>query len=292
MLSMTRLRVATTIAAAIVVCGTVRQLRPEGDQIRLVLVDREGHKTPVGFLPPTTFAPRISPDGKQLTWDTVDGTVWVSDLSNLKAARRLASANYPMWSADGRQIVYTSTLLGEETLYIRRSDGTGASEWISAGRAPESWSAPNQMLSFIKLGGNYSIWTYSLNDKKAKKAAALIDTPGVDQHSSRFSPDGKWIAYASSENGPFEVFVRPFPLSGAKFRISPRGGGHPLWSPDGKEIFFDNDGRLFAVGVQTAGSFSAAPPVALPVSGFIQGSARRQYDLMPDGKQFLMMFPN
>jgi eukaryotic-like serine/threonine-protein kinase len=289
MLFMTRLQVATTVAAAIALAGTVTQLRPQSNQIRLVLVDREGRKTPVGFLPSTTFAPRISPDGKQLTWDTLDGTVWVSDLSNLTAARRLALANYPMWSADGAQIAFTSTLLGEETLYMRRADGAGAAEWISAGRAPESWSAPNQMLSFIKLDGYYSIWTYSLRDKKA---AALIDTPGVSQHSSRFSPDGKWIAYASSENGPFEVFVRPFPLTGAKFRIGPRGGGHPLWSPDGKEIFFDNDGQLFAVSVQTAGSFSAAPPVALPVSGFIQGSARRQFDLMPDGKQFLMMFPN
>jgi eukaryotic-like serine/threonine-protein kinase len=285
---MARLRVATTIAAAVVLAGTVTQLRSQSDQIRLALVDREGRKTPVGFLPSTTFAPRISPDGKHLTWDTGDGTVWVADLSNLAAARRLASANYPMWSADGGQIVVTSPLLGEETLFMRRSDGTGAAEWISAGRAPESWSAANQMVSFIKLGGNYSIWTYSLRDKSA---AALIDTPGVDQHSSRFSPDGKWIAYASSENGPFEVFVQPFPLTGAKFRIGPRGGGHPLWSPDGKEIFFDNAGQLFAVSVQTAGSFSAAPPVALPVSGFIQGSARRQYDLMPDGKQFLMMFP-
>jgi Tol biopolymer transport system component len=286
---MTRLRVATTIAAAIALAGTVTELRPQGNRIRLVLVDREGHKTPVGFLPSTTFAPRISPDGKQLTWDTEDGTVWVADLSNLTAARRLASANYPMWSADGGQIVFTSTLLGEETLYMRRADGTGAAEWISAGRAPEFWSAANQMVSFIKLGGNYSIWTYSLRDKKV---AALIDTPGVDQHSSRFSPDGKWIAYASSEKGPFEVFVQPFPLTGAKFRISLRGGGHPLWSPDGKEIFFDNGGQLLAVSVQNGGSFSTGAPVALPVSGFIQGSARRQYDLMPDGKQFLMMFRN
>jgi Tol biopolymer transport system component len=276
------------IAAAVAVLGTVRLLRPQGNQIRLVLIDREGRRTPVGFLPSTTFAPRVSPDGKQLTWDTADGSVWVSDLSNLTAARRLASAAYPMWSADGGQIVSTSPLLGDEALYIRRADGTGAAEYISAGRAPESWSAPNQMLSLIKLGGYYSIWTYSLRDKKA---ASLFDTPGVSQHSSRFSPDGKWIAYASSENGRFEVFVCPFPLTGAKFRINPRGGGHPLWSPDGKEIFFDDDGQLFAVRVETAGSFSAAPPVALPISGFIQGDARRQYDLMPDGKQFLMLFP-
>ena len=148
-------------------------------------------------------------------------------------------------------------------------------------------SAQNQTISFIELSNYYSIWTYSLRDKKA---AALIDAPGVTQHSSRFSPDGKWIAYTSIETGRFEVFVQPFPRTGAKFQITRQGGGHALWSPDGKEIFFDNNQQLFAVSVQATGTFSAGTPVALPIRGFIQGDARRQYDLMPDSKQFLMMF--
>jgi hypothetical protein len=93
------------------------------------------------------------------------------------------------------------------------------------------------------------------------------------------------------ETGRFELFVQPFPTTGAKFQITAQGGGHALWSPDGKEIFFDNDHQLFAVRVQTAGKFSSAKPVPLAIRGFIQGDARRQYDLMPDGQQFLMMFP-
>lgn len=259
-------------------------------QLSLVLVDRDGRKTPVGFLPLHTFAPRISPDGKRVAYDAEDGGVWVADLSNLSAPRKTTAGrdHYPMWSAAGDQLVFIVDERDQQALYMQRSDGTGTAERLATARAPESWSAKNQMLSFITLSNYYSVWTYSLKDKKA---TPLIDTPGVTQHSSRFSPDGKWIAYTSVETGRFEVFVQPFPRTGAKFQVTKQGGGHALWSPDGKELFFDNNQQLFAVSVQTKGTFSSGAPVPLPIRGFIQGDARRQYDLMPDGKQFLMMFP-
>jgi Tol biopolymer transport system component len=264
-------------------------------QISLVLVDRDGRKTPVGSLPADTFAPRISPDGKRIAYDTfpdnAGSKVWIAELAHLSSPRQATMVRndaYPMWSASGDQLAFISDLGGQQALYLQRADGTGKAVRLATARAPESWSAPNQMLSFIMLSDYYSIWTYSLRDKKA---APLIDTPGVTQHSSRFSPDGKWIAYTSVETGRFEVFVQPFPRTGAKFQITRQGGGHALWSPDGKELFFDQDHQLFAVSVQTAGKFSSGTPIPLPIRGFIQGDARRQYDLMPDGKQFLMMFP-
>jgi Tol biopolymer transport system component len=187
-------------------------------------------------LPADTFAPRISPDGKSVTYDTDrDGKVWIADLSKLSSPRRATAGqdHYPMWSPDGDRIVFTRD---EQTSRhcTCSADGTGNAERLATGRAPESWSAKNQMFSFITLGNYYNIWTYSLKDKKA---SPLIDTPGVTEHSSRFSPDGKWIAYTSIETGRFEVFVQPFPLTGAKYQISKQGGGHALWSPDGKELF-------------------------------------------------------
>ena len=259
-------------------------------QLSLVLVDREGRKTPVGLLPADTFAPRISPDGKRVAYDIEDGTVWIAELSNLSAPRKATAGrdHYPMWSASGDQLVFIVDEKDQQALYMQRSDGTGKAERLATGRAPESWSAQNQMFSFITLSNYYSIWTYSLKDKKV---TPLIDTPGVTQHSSRFSPDGTWIAYTSVETGRFEVFVQPFPRTGAKFQITKQGGGHALWSPDGKELFFDNNQQLFTVSVQTKPTFSTGAPAPLPIRGFIQGNARRQYDLMPDGKQFLMMFP-
>ena len=267
------------------------QIPGQPRQLSLVLVDRDGKKTPVGFLPADTFAPRISPDGNRVAYDTDrDGKVWIADLSKLSSPRRATAGqdHYPMWSAAGDQIVFTRDEPNQQALYVQRSDSSGEAERLATGRAPESWSAQNLMFSFIALSNYYNIWTYSLKDKKA---TLLIDTPGVTEHSSRFSPDGKWIAYTSIETGRFEVFVQPFPRTGAKYQVTRQGGGHALWSPDGKELFVDNDQQLFAVKVQTSGTFSTSAPVALPIRGFIQGNARRQYDLMPDGKQFLMMFP-
>lgn len=282
----TKLRVTAVLAASIGVAGAITLLHAQARQVRLVLVDLEGRQTPVGSLPARTFAIRVSPDGKRLTYDA-NGAVWVADLSNVDAPRQLAAGRFPLWSADGERIVFAAGPTVSEALFIQRADGSDMAERISDGRSPESWSAPNQTMSFIKFGTYYTTWAYSLKDKKT---VSVFDTPGVNQHSSMFSPDGKWIAYASTETGRFEVFVRPFPLTDAKFQITKDGGGHPLWSPDGKEIFVDKGGQIFAVGVQTSGTFSASPPVALPVMGFIQGVARRQYDLMPDGKRFLMMF--
>ncbi len=291
---MTRLRVVFVVVAALAAAGSITLFRAQTRQLSLVLVDRDGRKTPVGSVPLYTFAPRISPDGKRVAYDIEDGTVWIAELfkagANLAAPRKATAGrdHYPMWSASGDQIVFIVDEKDQQALYMQRSDGSGTAERLATARAPESWSAPNQMISFITLSNYYSIWTYSMRDKKA---SVLIDTPGVTQHSSRFSPDGKWIAYTSLETGRFEVFVQPFPRTGAKFQVTKQGGGHALWSPDGKELFFDNNQQLFAVSVQTSGTFSTGTPVPLPIRGFIQGDARRQYDLMPDGKQFLMMFP-
>ena len=197
-------RTGFIILAAIAAAGSATLFFAQTQRPSLVLVDRDGHKTPVGRLPAHTFAPRISPDGKRVAYDIEDGTVWIAELSkagaNLAAPRKATAGrdHYPMWSASGDEIVYIVDEKDQQALYIQRSDGTGAAERLAAARAPESWSAQNQMISFITLSNYYSIWTYSLRDKKA---TPLIDTPGVTQHSSRFSPDGKWIAYTSVETG-------------------------------------------------------------------------------------------
>lgn len=151
----------------------------------------------------------------------------------------------------------------------------------------------NQLLSFITLktsaGADYDIWIYSLRDKKAQP---LIEIPGTVQHSSKFSPDGKWIAYVSNESGQYEVYVQPYPTTGKTFRISAEGGYHPLWSPDETKLYFDNDNKLFSVAVRTEPSFTAGSPMPMPVEGFQGGGAntRRRYDMMADGKQFVMLF--
>src|SRR5579862_3643169 len=281
-------RTAAIVAAMTVILGAFTLFRGQNAQVQLVLVGRDGRKTAVGTLPNNTFAPRVSPDGKRIAYDLENGSLWVADIDNVKAARRFTQDQddrYPMWAEGGQQIAFISERDGQQTLYMKRSDGTGAAQRLAVARAPESWNTPNQMFSFITLAGHYGISTYSMKDKNAR---VLIDSPNLNQHSSQFSPNGKWIAYSSTETGDFEVYVQPFPLTGAKYRISRSGGGHAEWSPDGKELFFDNKGQLFVSTIQSDGKFLAGTPAPLPITGFIQGNARRQYDLMPDGKQFLM----
>ena len=272
----------------------IAQRAPVSQDVQLVLVDREGHRTPVGPLPQATFAPRVSPDGKEVVFDTRDdGHVWIAKLSDVKAKRRLTtegSNRGPLWSGDGKRILYITDDNGAEALFWRLADGTGRPELLSKPvRAPESWDPRAPGLSFITLnpGGDYDVWTFSIADKKR---VLFFGIPGSAQHSSHFSPDGRWIAYVSAETGRLEVYVRPSTGTGNAIRISRAGGGHPLWSPDQKELYFDNNGQMFAAAISSELIFKADTPAVLPITGFIQGPLRREYDLMPDGKHFLMMF--
>jgi len=280
------------VAAGVVVsAGQGPVARPD---FRLELVDREGRRTLVGMLPGTTFAPRISPDGKEVLYDTNDdGVIWIAKISDVNSKRRLSMDGRnrgPMWSGDGRRILYIIDHEGAETMFWRASDGTGEAELIQKpARAPESWSSAQQRFSFITFNNSdYDIWTYSLADKRATPFTAVAGSP---QHSSRFSHDGRWIAYVSAESGVQQVYVQTFPGPGPKIQITKGGGGHPIWSPDQGELFFDNNGQMFVTTIRTGATPSAGEPVALPIRGFVQGPLRRQYDLMPDGKQFLMLFP-
>ncbi len=262
---------------------------------QLTLVDRAGARTPVGPVPGRTFAPRISPDGSEVVFDTQDdGALWIAKLSNVAAKRKLSTGGSnrgPVWSVDGKRILYITDYQNEEALYWRAADGTGTPEQLARPvRAPESLSPKGTELSFITLmpGGDYDVFTFSF---ETKQKTPFIVVPGSPQHSSHFSPDGKWIAYVSAQTGRLEVFVRPFPAGTPAVQVTTSGGEHPQWSPDQKELFFDSGNRMYAVAISTDRAFTAATPVALPITGFIQGPLRRQYDLMPDGKHFLMMFP-
>jgi serine/threonine-protein kinase len=263
-------------------------------QLQLVLVDFDGHRTPVGPVPASTFAPRISPDGSEVVFDTQqDGQLWIAKLSDFASRRQLSNAGSnrgPLWSGDGKRIFYITDDQGAEALFWRMADGTGVPELLTKPvRAPESWSAKDSTLSFITLntGGDYDVWTYSLTTRQRTPFNVI---PGSAQHSSHFSPDGRWMAYVSAESGRLEVYVRPFPAGTPAVQVSHSGGGHPLWSPDQKELYFDNNDRMFAVAIGNAPAFTAGTPRELPIQGFVQGPLRRQYDLMPDGKHFLMMF--
>jgi eukaryotic-like serine/threonine-protein kinase len=273
-----------------------------GTEVQVSFVDFSGNVKPLRTITAAAFGPRISPDGKKVAY-RANGAIWIADLTNDAPPRQLSTmepGEAPVWSPDGERMVFISIYNSQEALFERRADGTGSAQLLAdRARAPESWSAVHDAVSFITLvgpsgdAGDYDIWTYSFKDKKASPHIVI---PPSAQSGSRFSPDGKWMAYESNETGRAEVYVEPYPRTGQRFQISKNGGSRPLWTPDGSRLFFDdnngNPARMYSADVRTQPGFTSMEPQPLPVTGFVQprGTIRRQFDITPDGRQFLMMF--
>jgi eukaryotic-like serine/threonine-protein kinase len=267
----------------------------------LTLVDVDGKRTVLGQLPPSVFAPRVSPDGKRVAFDTrdpsgPDGTrLWTAELSDIAGRRPLplvvGPVNWaPIWTPDGERLVFIVSGERPDAIYWRRADGTGDAEHLIDTRSGEGWIAGGSQMRFLTLtrNGDYGI---SLFDMASRTATPLIDLPGSAQHSSSISPDGKWMAYASNETGRYEVWIEPFPRTGARYQVTRDGGSHPLWVPDGQSLYFDRDHQMFRLAVNTKDLSSRMEPMPLPITGFAQGEYRRQFDLLPDGRQFLVLVP-
>ena len=139
--------------------------------------------------------------------------------------------------------------------------------------APKGGCLAAQQMRFLTLreqGGNRD-YDISLLDMSSRTVTPLVGLPGSAQHSSAVSPDGRWLAYASNETGRYEVWLEPLPRTGARYQITRDGGGHPLWLPDGRSIYFDRGQQLFRLAVNLAAPSSSGDPVALPIKGFAQG---------------------
>src|SRR5262245_24243699 len=292
--------ISTFALVALLSGGLSRAQAPAGYELALVGID--GTTKALGHLPPTVYAPRISPDGKRVAFETRDMSgadgprLWTADLSDIGGRKVLplvaGAINWaPMWTLDGQRLVFiVSSGDRPDAVYWRRADGSGEAQHLIDTRAAEGWVAGGAQMRFLTLKGNgdYGI---SLFDMKTRTVTHLVDWPGSAQHSSHMSPDGKWMAYASNETGRYEVWMEPFPRSGARLQLTRDGGSHPMWAPDGRSLFFDRDHQLFQLAVNTQDVTSIGEPTPLPIKGFAQAEYRRQFDLMPDGRQFLVLIP-
>jgi Tol biopolymer transport system component len=295
---------ATTIACAVlalVATGAGAQ-RPVG--FDLVLVDVDGTKKVLGRLPASVYAPRLSPDAKRIAFETRDpsgpdgGRLWIAELSDLSSRRPITSTVgpldwAPMWTLDGERLVFIASSKGGDAVYWRRADGTGTPEKLLDARSAEGWMPGGKQMRFLTLkegsrGPDYDI---AVLDISSRAITPLVGAANSAEHSSAVSPDGRWLAYASNETGRYEVWLEPLPRTGARHQLTRDGGSHPLWLPDGRSLYFDRGQQMFQLTVNLAAPSSTVDPVALPIKGFAQAEYRRQFDLMPNGRQFLMLFP-
>jgi eukaryotic-like serine/threonine-protein kinase len=271
----------------------------------LALVGLDGTKTVLGELPPTVYAPRISPDGTRIAFETrdlsgADGPrLWVADLSNIAGRKVLplvaGTINWaPMWTPDGQRLVFIVSSEGRpDAVYWRRADGGGEAEHLIDTRAAEGWIGSGAQLRFLTLKESGGIRDYGIAalDMTSRTVTPIVDLPNTAQHSSAVSPDGKWLAYASNETGRYEVWIEPWPQTGKRYQVTRDGGSHPTWLPDGQSLYFDRDHQMFRLALNLKDPSARIEPTPLPIKGFAQAEYRRQFDLMPDGRQFLVLFP-
>jgi Tol biopolymer transport system component len=267
----------------------------------LVVADGQGHVDNLP-MPGGIYADaRVSPDGRFAAYTVTypDGEdIEIYDLSGNAAPRRLTfggTSRYPVWSRDGTRVFFQSTRDGPASLYSQLSDGSGGDpvRLTTAGEgethAPDSAAPDGERLTFtaVDSSGVLSVWMLNLETGEAEP---LIAQPNASISQSIFSPDGKWIAYQSTETGRSGVFVQPFPLTGARFQLPGSGENHhPAWSADGSELFyFPGIGQFESIRVTTKPRFTFGAPEALmdvPMNAAPAG--RRQYAVLPDGSGFL-----
>ena len=277
-----------------------------GTDAPMVWIHRDGTRTPMRAAPRDWRAPQVSPDGKRIAFHLDDGRQldvytyeWARDFTTRLTSDPAVDSN-PIWSPDGRAIVFSSSRGARQlaNLYWVSADGSGparrltesserqlASSWHPSGKyvafdqqiSREQWD-----LMVVPLESNGSGWTAGaptrLMSRVRQRPAAV------------FSPDGRWLAYTSNESGHSEVYVRAFPGPGTAWQVSSAGGWVPTWSRRRNELFYlSPDSHVMIVPYTVEGNtFRANPPQrwsATPING---RPGPRPFDLHPDGDRLVV----
>ena len=271
---------------------------------QLTWLDRAGKRLGILGDPGALGAVQLSPDRTVVALaagsSSGNDDIWVYDvLRGLRTRFTFdpASEGSPVWSPDGRVIVFQSNRSGRYDLYRKPADGSRNEELLYADdllKAPLSFSPDGASLAYTVFGDpttGADIWILPdpLGKPGATKPSPFMRT-AFEEDYPQFSPDGRWIAYESNESGRFEVYVAPFPGPGAKRQLSTSGGRRSRWRMDGKELFYRGaDNRLMAAAVDAKGGvFEVKTVEPLFGAGGNAGVADR-YDVSADGQKFLML---
>jgi serine/threonine-protein kinase len=300
----------------------------QSKRYRLVWVGRDGTEQALPVPPGFYNQPRVSPDGRRIAVDVIEGTaavkasqVWLYDLERDTFAPATFGDNnrHAVFAPDGKQFAFMSIREGKAQVFSQFVDGRGGAQQLTTlSDAPDvlaipmSWS-PDGLLSFVALtpAGEGDKWlqpvpsaaTTATHGLATVAGSAVQSTPAqllfrsrLDDGAPQFSPDGRWIAYASQESGNSrEIYVQPFPDSGGKWQVSVGGGTEPQWSHDGRELFYRTGEKMMAVEIDTHDGFVPGKPKILFEGHSVPTSnpeyVRANYDVSPDGQRFLMVAP-
>jgi serine/threonine-protein kinase len=273
----------------------------------VVWLDSSGKTQPLLATPGVYFNPRFSPDGQRLALAVGAGRardIFVYDWQRDTMSRLTFTGQenyYPLWTPDGKHIAFRSASAAGYSIGWTRADGGGEAQRLLESKLtpiPYSFSPDGKRLAYYETGPeagfDIGILPLDLSDPdhpKPGKPEPFLRTPAGELRPA-FSPDGRWIAYTSDESGRYEVYVRPYPGPGGKWQISTTGSMTPIWSRNGRELFFETlDNHIMVADYTVAGgSFVAGKPRLWSPTQVRATAAVANLDLAPDGKRFAV-FP-
>jgi len=264
---------------------------------RLLWFDRAGKEISAIGPKADYFDVVLSPGNDKVAVQRNSGSnnadIWILDLLNNIPTRFTINSfieDDPVWSPDGKTLIFSSPRNGFRDIYVKPSDGSREEKPLLISptiKIPTSWS----------IDGKYLLFTDDRDLKilplegEEKPLPYLVSK--FEEQYAYFSPNGKWVAYTSNESRQWEVFVQAFPKSGGKWQISQNGGAQPKWARSGKELFYiAPDNTLMSVNVQTDGPFTAGVPKPVFKTRVDNYQNPNRYDVSADGKRFLINVPD
>jgi serine/threonine-protein kinase len=284
--------------------GTMAYLAgPRGTLRRkLIWVDRAGRETALDQAERAYMSVSLSSDGHRIAAQVVNedenrSDIWLADQSGGRWTRLTHEENNysPIWSPDGKRVVFGSNKCGLMCLYALPADGTGGLEQLTDGHdvrfvRPTGFSPDGSMIALMGVSGATAAPNVAPNIAILPRGGKPLPWLGSPFYTARgnFSPDGRWLAYESEESGRVEVYVRPYPGPGGALQVSTNGGSRPHWTLNG-EVIWRQGHKLMAATVKTSGAASAGSPRELfeiPLADATEG-----WDVSPDGQRFLVIKP-
>ena len=245
----------------------------------------------------------LAPDGRHIAahrHDDQGGDIWITELETGSSSRFTFDPSQhnasPIWSPDGERIAFGSLRNGSWGIYQKSSSGVGTEELLFESKAqilPMDWSRDERSILFWlddpKTRGDF--WRLPLDGDRTP--VPFLQSPANEAH-GQLSPDGRWLAYTSTESGRPEVYVRSFPATGTKYQLTTQGNTYPRWRRDGKEILFMDGQRIMGVTVQAAGAgLRFGAPQFLFDSRYVNwahaetgGGIYHTFAVSPDGQRF------
>ncbi len=275
---------------------------PDRQGTRLLWVDRGGRPEGASIPLQRPSMVRLSPDGRRCAVALLDPEsgnqdLWLSDATGGNPTRFTfdpGNDSMPVWSPDGRRLVWASNRDTVYQLYQKAASGSGEDALLLKSdqyKFPTDWSRDGKTILYRQIDPKtgFDLWTLPVGPAAGEPKPLPFLRTEANETAAVFSPDGRWVAYASDESGRYEVYVRGFPSGEGTRQVSSGGGNAPLWRGDGSELYYQApDGTLMAAAVERGPGFASRPPVALFAFRPSGPLTTPFYAPAPDGQRFLL----